>query len=211
MSNLRQLYIEKTRVTRKALESLWNHSKLNDVASDLIPWQEREQFWGHLPTIKKIKADQEATRKRLEEARKKGFVPSRTVILHTFEAGEVNEDGKITNRTVIPYNVGQRYGYGLTIHNIRGNTHVKEILELPGPTTRLEGETADREFVKVLTSSTSDDKKTHIQEYELQCNPDKWLEFSQFYTIRNGHPRGPYRFTIYLNGEIAQKAEFILE
>jgi hypothetical protein len=211
MEGLEQLYIQKTRVTGKGLEVLLQHPSLKRVATDAIPWEEQNKFWSTLPSWKKAAAEAEALRKAGEEARQKGFVPTRTVALRTFTFGQFDENDNLRETDLIPYAVGNEFGYELAVHTPRGKVHVKEVLELPGPVPWPETQQAGIEGMKVLSTKVLNGRKTHVLEYELHCQPDNWISYGQGYEILQGHPKGQHRLTIYINDDLAEEVTFEVE
>jgi hypothetical protein len=131
------------------------------------------------------------------------------VKITSFDVGIFDaSNGEFTATKVVPFKVGQLYGYQLSLSSTSGVVHLKEVLDLPGAATWADS-TNDPAAVKNLGAETTNNGKTHIQQYKIECG-DRTAVFRQKYRIAESDPRGPYKFTIYLDGQLAYESEFVL-
>ena len=127
------------------------------------------------------------------------------VHLYTFAVGTFDGAGEFTPSDVVSHEIGKLFGYELAIHSTSGKVRVREVLELPEPGVWSDNDTAPP-GVNVLEQRASEDGKTHIEEFEIECG-DKMYKLGQVYEIVDGDPTGAYKFSIYLDGELAEEAE----
>jgi hypothetical protein len=118
--------------------------------------------------------------------------------------GEYDSNGKFTPTENIPFRVGGQYGYELSVHSTSGSVQVKEVFDLPQPSTW--SESGDlKPGMKVLGEETTNGGKTHIMNYEVKC--DGTTIVNRKFSIVEGDPQGLYRFTIYLDGQVVEQAD----
>jgi hypothetical protein len=132
------------------------------------------------------------------------------VKITSFDVGTFDAlTGEFTATDVIPFEVGECYGYQLSLHSTSGIVQVKEVLELPEPSAWSDS-TNDQAGFKNLGAETTNNGKTHVQQYQIECG-DKTAIFQQKYRILKSDPHGPYKFTIYLDGQPAYESAFVVK
>ena len=132
------------------------------------------------------------------------------VKITSFDVGTFDVlNGEFTATDVVPFKVGECYGYQLSLSSTSGIVHLKEVLELPEPSTWNE-RSNDPAGVKNLGAETTNNGKTHVKQSEIECG-DKTAIFQQKYQIIKGDPQGTYKFTIYLDGQLAYESEFVVK
>jgi hypothetical protein len=135
--------------------------------------------------------------------------PEPGVKICSVAVGAIDVDGKFASAEKIPFRVGTKYGYELSVHSTSGQVKVKEVLDLPQPAMWDENEAAEP-GVKFLGAETLNDGKTHIVIYELETG-DKMIVYSRGYSIAESDPKGRYQFTIYLDDQLLATEELMVE
>src|SRR4051794_15496115 len=79
--------------------------------------------------------------------------PEPGVKICSVTVGAIDADGKFASAEKIPFRVGTKYGYELSVHSTSGQVKVKEMLDLPQPAKWDENEAAEP-GVKFLGAET---------------------------------------------------------
>ena len=108
--------------------------------------------------------------------------PEPGVKITSFDVGTFDaQTGEFTATDVVPYKVGEIYGYQLSLSSTSGVVHLKEVLELPEPST-WGGRPNAPAGVKHLGVEITNNGKTQVEESEIDCG-DNTVIYQQKYQI----------------------------
>jgi hypothetical protein len=123
--------------------------------------------------------------------------------------GERTPDGQIDRKTVIPWKLGNKYGWDIYIESQEPEVIIETVLTLPGSATWTSDQAPDDGTIKSVEEEISDKNDQLRKKFTIDTS--KPSLFRHTFEIIEGDPKGDHRGQVYLNDNLISDIKFKIQ